>query len=81
MSDENRFVIYHDDKQGVRVEARIEEETIWLTQRQIVELFHTAKSTVSEHIKNIFEECALTHETAVRKIRTVQQEGSREGTV
>ena len=78
MSDDNRFVIYRDDKQGVRVEARIEEESIWLTQRQIVELFQTAKSTVSEHIRNIFTEDELLPEATVRKIRTVQKEGSRE---
>ena len=78
MSDENKIVIYHDDKQGVRVEARIEEETIWLPQRQIVELFQTAKSTVSEHIRNIFAEGELLPEATVRKIRTVQKEGSRE---
>lgn len=78
MSDDNKIVIYHDDKQGVRVEARIEEESIWLTQRKIVELFQTAKSTVSEHIRNIFTEDELLPEATVRKIRTVQQEGSRE---
>ena len=68
MSDENRFEIYHDDKKGVRVEARIEEETIWLTQRQIVELFQTAKSTVSEHIKKVFTEGELLPGATVRKI-------------
>ena len=78
MSDENPLVIYHDEKQGVLVEVRIEEENIWLTQRQIVEVFQMVKSTVSEHIKNIFTEEELIPEATVRKIRTVQQEGSRE---
>jgi len=76
MSDPN-FVIYNDDKQRVRVEARFEDENIWLTQRQIVELFQTAKSTVSEHIKNIYADGELSSEATVRKIRTVQHEGNR----
>lgn len=76
MSDPN-FVIYNDDKQRVRVEARFEDENIWLTQRQIVELFQTAKSTVSEHIKNIYADGELSPEATVRKIRTVQHEGKR----
>ncbi len=78
MSDDNRFLIYTDDSQGVRVEARLEDDNIWLTQRQLVELFQTAKSTVSEHIKNIYADGELLPEATVRKIRTVQQEGNRE---
>lgn len=73
----NHVIIYNDDNQQVRVEARFEDENVWLTQRQIVELFQTAKSTVSEHIKNIYNDGELLPEATVRKIRTVQQEGSR----
>ncbi len=77
MSD---VIIYtsEDGSQQVRVEARFEDESIWLTQRQIVDLFQTAKSTVSEHIKNIYADGELLPEATVRKIRTVQQEGKRE---
>ena len=75
---EQRFLIYNDDQQRIRVEARFEDENIWLAQRQIVELFQTAKSTVSEHIKNIYADGELLPEATVRKIRTVQQEGGRE---
>lgn len=78
MTDDNRFLIYNDANHQVRVEARFEDENIWLTQRQIVELFQTAKSTVSEHIKNIYVDGELLPEATVRKIRTVQQEGGRE---
>lgn len=72
------FLIYHDDNQRVRVEARFEDENVWLNQKQIVELFQTAKSTVSEHIKNIYADGELLPEATVRKIRTVQTEGERE---
>ncbi|OCG23234.1 cell filamentation protein Fic [Gilliamella sp. HK2] len=73
----DHILIYHDNNQKIHVEARFEDENIWLTQRQIVELFQTAKSTVSEHIKNIYADGELIPEATVRKIRTVQQEGSR----
>ncbi|MBS7825104.1 virulence RhuM family protein [Wohlfahrtiimonas chitiniclastica] len=76
MSD--NFLIYNDDAQTVRVEAHFEDETVWLTQRQIVELFQSSKATVSEHIKNIYTDEELLPEATVRKIRTVQQEGTRE---
>ncbi|OCG35892.1 MULTISPECIES: virulence RhuM family protein [unclassified Gilliamella] len=76
MSNDN-ILIYHDNNQQIRVEARFENENIWLTQRQIVELFQTAKSTLSEHIKNIYADGELLPEATVRKIRTVQKEGSR----
>ncbi|MES0489536.1 MAG: virulence RhuM family protein [Leptospirales bacterium] len=75
---EQQVLIYKDDNQRVRVEARFEDENVWLTQRQIVALFQTAKSTVSEHIKNIYTETELLPEATVRKIRTVQKEGPRE---
>lgn len=75
---EHRFLIYSDTDEQIRVEARFEDENVWLTQRQIVELFQTAKSTVSEHIKNIYADAELLPEATVRKIRTVQQEGDRE---
>ena len=75
---EQQVLIYKDDNQRVRVEAHFEDENVWLTQRQIVALFQTAKSTVSEHIKNIYTEAELLPEATVRKIRTVQKEGPRE---
>jgi len=72
------FLIYNDDSQQIRVEARFEDENIWLTQRQLVELFQTAKSTISEHIASVYNDAELLPEGTVRKIRTVQQEGNRE---
>lgn len=57
---------------------RIEGETVWLTQAQLVELFQSSKANISEHIKNIYTERELTPEATVRKFRTVQKEGNRE---
>ena len=57
--------------------VRFTDEDLWLTQWQLVEIYQTSKSNVSEHIKHIFEDGELERETTVRKFRTVQIEGSR----
>lgn len=75
MKDE--IIIYQADELSTRLEVRIEEETIWLTQTQIVSLFDSSKANISEHIKNIFESGELEKKSTVRKIRTVQIEGGR----
>lgn len=76
MKDE--IIIYQADELSTRLEVRIEEETIWLTQAQIVNLFDSSKANISEHIKNIFSSGELDKKSTVRKIRTVQTEGGRE---
>lgn len=75
MRDE--IIIYQSDESSTRIEVRIEEETIWLSQTQIVELFDSSKANISEHIKHILESQELEEESTVRKIRTVQIEGNR----
>lgn len=73
------FVMFRTDNGSTRIEVRLIDETVWLTQAQMVELFQTSKANVSEHIKNVFEEGELPRsEATVRKFRTVQLEGSRE---
>jgi len=57
--------------------VRFEDETIWLTQTQIVKLFNTSKANVSEHIKQIYQSNELEAEATVRKFRTIQIEGNR----
>lgn len=75
MKDE--IIIYQADELSTRLEVRIEEETIWLTQVQIVSLFDSSKANISEHIKHIFHSGELEELSTVRKIRTVQIEGNR----
>lgn len=72
------FILYTDENGDVKVEVFLKDETLWHTQKAMAELFGTAKSTVSEHLKNIFESGELLKEATVRKIRTVQQEGARQ---
>ena len=71
------IVIYQTPDSQTNLEARFEDETIWLTQAQIVSLFLSSKANVSEHIKHIFQTNELTAQTTVRNFRTVQIEGAR----
>ena len=74
----SEIVIYTTEDGIIKINVQLENETVWLTQKQMVELYQTAKSTVSEHIKNIYTDEELTPDATVRKIRTVQNEGKRE---
>ena len=75
MKDE--IIIYQADEAAIRLAVRIESETLWLTQNQIVELFDSSKANINEHIKNIFHTGELEERATVRKFRTVQNEGGR----
>lgn len=73
----NKIAIYQSEDGAIKLNAKVEDESIWLTQSQIVELFGSSKSNISEHINQIFKEEEL-DEATVRKFRTVQKEGERE---
>lgn len=70
------IVMYQPDE-TIRLEVRMEDETVWLNLNQLVTLFQSSKSNISEHIKNIYEQKELNMSATVRKFRTVQQEGNR----
>ena len=70
------ILIYQNQEGNIKIDVRLEEETIWLTQSQLCELFQKSKSTISEHIKNIFEEGELIEKVAFRKFRTTTQHGA-----
>ena len=72
------IVIYQTDDGQTKIDVRFEDETVWLTQAQLVGLYQSSKANISEHIKHIFEEGELDEGATVRKFRTVQIEGSRE---
>ena len=65
-----------DGKQ--RIEVRLENETVWLSQRLLAELFHKDVRTINAHIKNIYVEGELLPEATIRKFRIVQNEGNRQ---
>lgn len=74
---ESNIIIYQTEDGKTKIETRLENETVWLTLNQMAELFQKAKSTISEHISNLFSEGELDKNSTVRNFRTVQFEGNR----
>ena len=74
----SQFLIYISEKGNTKIDVRFENETVWLTQNQIADLFQTTKQNVSLHINNIFKEEELEENSTVKDYLTVQQEGKRE---
>ena len=72
------IILYQREDGAVQIDVRVEDETVWLTQQQIAELFDTTKQNVNLHIQNIFNEGELLPEATVKKSLTVQKEGARE---
>ena len=72
----NEIILYQPDD-TLALDVRVEDESVWLTQSQIVDLFNSSKANISEHIKHIFDTGELDRETTVRKFRTVRNEGNR----
>lgn len=77
MGHTSEILIYQTEDNETRIETRLLDETVWLTQQQMAELFAKDKRTISEHISNIYKEGELVKESTVRKFRTVQKEGTR----
>ncbi|GAB1462783.1 virulence RhuM family protein [Pedobacter sp.] len=76
-SNTNNFILYTTPQGEITLSVLLEGETIWLTQKGMGELFGVVKSTISEHLTNIFDTGELNKEATVRNFRTVQQEGER----
>jgi len=72
---ENKVIIYTANDGTTKIDVKLEEETLWLTQTQMCELYQTSKSNVSEHIKHIFEEGELDKDSVVRNFRTTAADG------
>ena len=69
MDEKNKIIIYTDDSGLTKIDVKLEDETLWLTQAQMCVLYQTSKSNVSEHIKHIFDEGELQESSVVRKCR------------
>ena len=72
---QGEIVIYQSQDGDTKIDVRFVDETVWLTQAQLCELYQTSKSNVSEHIKNIFDEGELEEGSVVRKFRTTAADG------
>ena len=75
----SEILIYQNSEGNIKIDVRLEEESVWLTQAQICELFQKSKATISEHIKNVFEEGELDEKVVVRKFRITTQHGAMAG--
>lgn len=75
---ENNVIIYTDNDGRTRIDVRLEEETLWLSQQQMAELYQTSRTNVIEHIKHIYEEGELQEEGTCRNFRQVRLEGKRQ---
>lgn len=74
----SEIILYTTPKGDIKIEVFLQDETVWLTQRAMGELFGVVKSTISEHLSNIYNSGELEKDATVRKIRTVQNEAERE---
>lgn len=75
----SEILIYKNSEGNIKIDVRLEDETVWLTQEQIATLFGKAKSTIFEHIKNVFAEGELDEKVAVRKFRMTTPHGAMAG--
>lgn len=83
MSENNQHgevIVYQSSDGLTRVDVRFQDETVWLTQQQMADLFQTSRTNVVEHIQHIYEEGELSEEATCREFRQVRQEGKREVT-
>jgi hypothetical protein len=74
----SELLIYQTEDGPTRIQVRLEDETVWLTQKLMAELFQKDVRTINEHIRNIYEEGELAPEATIRKFRIVQTEGTRQ---
>ncbi len=78
MESKGEVIIYQSEDGLTRIDVKLEDETIWLTQQQMAELFQTSRTNVVEHIGNIYSEGELNQSSTCRNFRQVRKEGSRE---
>ena len=78
MNRENKLILYKDEEGRVSMNTRFADEDVWLTQAQLVEIYQSSKSNISEHLKNIFEDKELDKDVVVRRFRTTTQHGAIE---
>lgn len=71
----SEIIIYQTEDGNTRIDVKFQDETVWLTQAQLCELYQTSKSNISEHIRHIFEEGELDEISVVRKFRTTGADG------
>ena len=77
MEEENNIIIYQLEDGKTKIDVKLEDETVWLSQQQMADLYDTTKQNISSHIKNIFDEEELSENSTVKEFLTVRKEGNR----
>jgi hypothetical protein len=77
--NEGDILLYQTEDGQTRIEVQLVDETVWLSQKQMAELFQKDVRTVNEHIRNVFDEGELPPDSTIRNFRMVQTEGKRQG--
>ena len=80
LANTGKILIYQNEKGDTKIDVYFEDDTIWMTQSAMCDLYQVAKSSISEHISHIFRDGELDPQATVRKFRTVQLEGARQVT-
>ena len=78
MEQKGEILIYRSKQGNTKIDARMVNESLWLTQKQLADLFQTTVPNINMHIKNIFEEGELSSEATIQDFLTVRSEGNRE---
>ena len=77
MGDNTNLLMYQTEDGYTKINVRLEDETVWMTQKAIAELFHKGVNTINEHIENIYSEGELKELSTIRRNRIIQIEGER----
>lgn len=75
---QGEIIIYQTESGDTKIDVRFVDETVWLTQAQMAELFQSSRTNIVEHIRNIYEEGELDEDSTCRKFRQVRTEGNRQ---
>lgn len=75
--EQSKILIYQTDDGHTQIDVRLENDTVWLTQTQMDDLFKSSRTNIIEHIQNIYKNGELNEKSTYRKIRQVRQEGER----
>lgn len=77
MNEENKIILYPDDDEITRVSVRFADKDLWLTQKQLAEIYCTTQENISMHIRNIYADRELNENRTYKKFLSVRQEGNR----
>lgn len=77
LPQKSQFIIYQTESGETRIDARFEDETVWLSQQLMAELFQTTVPNINLHIRNVFKDGELDKEATIKDFLIVQKEGSR----